>query len=224
LKDISDRTGWRFFREKLPCPVMPRKVKDTMCTSDGSVEPASAATKHVAHLLWRRLSPLVILVLPLFAVAAGLAACTGSAASLETPPAFSLNTQTGPASVSIRQPLPGMTDSESQQVVETAMLRAEPEILQLAPIGTAIPQRRIVWHVDPVFPYGTSRLVLNVFDGATPVWYEQEIIANSAPRAAIVGTIESMTRRLAAVKDNRSQNFASAGAMSPKGGNSLPHA
>ena len=169
------------------------------------IAPASVSAEHVAHLLWTRLSSIVILVLLLLA----LAACTGSAAVLATRPAFLVETPTGPASVSIRGPLPGMTDSQSEKMIEMAMLRAVPNNVRLAPVGAPFPQGRIVWHADPDSP-GISRLVVNVLVGAGPVWHEEVVVADSSPEATMIDTIGAITRRLAAL------NFAGSGAMSPK--------
>jgi hypothetical protein len=55
---------------------------------------------------------------------------------------------------------------------------------------------RIVWHVTPVAARGVSRLVVNLFNGATPFAYEQVVVANTAPPVAITYTIGMTIRQL----------------------------
>ena len=62
----------------------------------------------------------------------------------------------------------------------------------------AIPAQRIVWHVDLAAARGVSRLVVNVFDGADPYAYEQAVVSNDTPSAAIASVVQSMSKRLLA--------------------------
>src|ERR1700757_4569613 len=97
-----------------------------------------------------------------------VSACTGSPTTLALEPDFQVTTPTGPASVSIRETPPGMSFAEFEYAVSTGMRSAMPESQQTTPAATPFPTRRIVWHVYPSFPHGTSRLVVNVFDGSVP--------------------------------------------------------
>jgi hypothetical protein len=125
-------------------------------------------------------------------------ACTGSPASLALRPDFEVKTLGGIASVSIRESLPGMTDSGFEQLVRTGMERAVPGAVFSTLVEIPYPQCRIVWHVNPSVGRGVSTLIVNIFDGAMPAAYEQEVVANSAPTATIVEAIGSATRRLLA--------------------------
>jgi hypothetical protein len=130
----------------------------------------------------------------------GLAACTSSSATLALRPDFDVRTPEGLASVSIREPWPGLTDAEFEHLVRTGMAAAMPGSVHIdvTPGAPPYPQRRIVWHVSPTPARGTSRLVVNIFAGSVPMTYELGVVDNSAPNVAITHTIESMTRRLLA--------------------------
>jgi hypothetical protein len=78
------------------------------------------------------------------------------------------------------------------------MERAASDAVLPVPVQRPSPEFRIVWHVHPYGHGNTSRLVVNIFKASAPFAYEQAVVDNSAPRDAIVGTIESMTRRLIA--------------------------
>lgn len=123
-------------------------------------------------------------------------ACTGSPNTVAMPPDFEVMTPEGMASVSIRESLPNLTDAEFQLAVMTGMAEAMPGrvVEQTAPVP--YPKRRIVWHVNPVAARGVSRLFVNVFDGASPVAYEQETVSNGAPRGAITHAVAALTTRL----------------------------
>lgn len=144
------------------------------------------------QLRWRRAPGLVLA--PLL----GLAACTGSPATLASQPDFEVSTGAGPASVSIRQAPPGVTDTAFVECVKAAMERAAPGSVITGPVEQPFPSRRIVWHVDPTASRGISRLVVNAFNGPTPYAYEQRVVANSAPRIVISSAIESMSTHLLA--------------------------
>ena len=108
-----------------------------------------------------------------------------------------LETPDGPASVGMNESLPNMTAAESQALMMAAMQKALPAGVAADP--SAGPRLRFVWHVIPIFPSGaTSRLTLNVFDGPAPFWSEQTVIGSDESRQALMGTMESMTSRLAA--------------------------
>lgn len=128
----------------------------------------------------------------------GLAACTGSPATLALQPDFEVMTPAGIASVSIRQSPPGMTDAEFTQLVRVGMERAARGSAIAGRVEPPFPSQRIVWHVDPSPPMGSSRLVVNVFDGANPYAYEQETVTNGPPTAVITSAVESMSERLLA--------------------------
>lgn len=131
----------------------------------------------------------------------GLAACTSSPTSLasQPDPDFEVLTGAGLASVSIRQPPPGITDTDYVECVKAAMERAAPGSVIDGPTTQSFPSQRIVWHVDLTASRGVSRLVVNVFNGSIPYAYEQRVVINSAPRAVISSAIESMSRQLLAV-------------------------
>src|SRR5690348_6900449 len=107
----------------------------------------------------------------------GNAGCTSSSAILRMQPDFAIATQAGVASVSIRSPLPGMTDAETVHLVMAGMERAAPRSLIAGPVKAPFPAQRIVWHVAQTGSRGASRLIVNVFDAMTPYAYEEEVIA-----------------------------------------------
>jgi hypothetical protein len=122
--------------------------------------------------------------------------CTGSTYTVAMPPDFEVMTPEGMASVSIREPLPNLTDTEFQQVVMTGMQSAMPGRLIGQPVAAPFPTRRIVWHVNPIAARGVSRLSVNVFDRATPVAYEQDTVSNGATGGTIMHAVASLTTRL----------------------------
>jgi hypothetical protein len=129
----------------------------------------------------------------------GLAACTGSPATLALRPDFEVMTPAGVASVSIRESPPGMPEARFTQLVKAGMERASPGSVIAGPVEQPFPSRRIVWHVNTAAPpRGISRLVVNVFDGANPYAHEQEVMADSEPKAAISSAVASMSERLLA--------------------------
>ena len=122
--------------------------------------------------------------------------CTGSPYTVAMTPDFEVMTPEGMASVSIREPLPNLTDAEFQQVVMAGMHSAMPGEFVEQHVSAPFPTRRIVWHVNPVAARGVSRLSVNVFDGGTPVAYEQDTVSNGAPRGTVMHAVASMTTRL----------------------------
>ncbi len=123
-------------------------------------------------------------------------ACTGSPATLSIRPDFEVTTSVGAASVSIREPLPGLTYDESERLLRAGMAsvtRVSSDDVSLAP---PYPEHRIVWHVTPTGGRGTSRLAVNIFVGSVPVAYEEQEVDNSAPREALIFAIASLTRQL----------------------------
>jgi hypothetical protein len=128
----------------------------------------------------------------------GLAACTGSPATLALRPDFEVMTPAGVASVGIRQSPSGMTDAEFAHLVSVGMARATPGAVIADRVQPPFPSQRIVWHVNPSASRGMSQLVVNVFNGANPYAYEQEAVTNDAPPAMITSAIESMSARLLA--------------------------
>lgn len=138
---------------------------------------------------WHRPVIALLLAVMSFACPAAHAAETG----------FALATPRVLVRVIIREPLPDMSMPESTALLRRAMLHAIPGTVAAdLPNGTAA-QLRFVWHVIPVYPDGaTSRLVLNVFAGGRPFWYEQSIVGSDEARKALVGTAAAMMRRFAA--------------------------
>ena len=132
----------------------------------------------------------------------GPAACTGSPTTLALQPDFAIKTSAGIASVSIRESPPGLTGREFEQLVRTGMDRAAPGAVLPDPVHAPFPPVRIVWHVNPIGPHGTSKLVVNIFNESAPVAYEQATVDNSAPPIAIMRTVESLTNRLIAIHAN----------------------
>ena len=116
-------------------------------------------------------------------------------------PAFEVTTAGGPASVSIRETPPDMTFAEFQNAVKTGMQSAKPASWQPTCVAAPFPNRRIVWHVYPIFPRGTSRLVVNVFNGSIPFEHAQQVIDNTAPPSTVVYAVRTLTERLAAQLD-----------------------
>jgi hypothetical protein len=110
-------------------------------------------------------------------------------------PDFEVMTPAGVANVSIRQSPPGMTRAEFTRFVDAGMKHGTGDTGSIEP---PFPSQRIVWHVNPSASRGMSRLVVNVFDGASPYAYEQETVASSAPPAEIRSAVESMSHRLMA--------------------------
>ncbi len=152
--------------------------------------PVSAAWA-ICRSGWRSLVAALVLVSPI-----GLAACTGSPATLALRPAFEVESPNGIASVSVRGSWPGMTDSEFVQLVKAGMARAASGSVISGPVDAPFPERRIVWHVNPGIGRGVSVLMVNIFDGSVPVSYKQEVVANDASAATIEATIELLTTRL----------------------------
>ena len=131
----------------------------------------------------------VVSLLSLF----GLTACVGSPGQQ---PTFALKSPSGLVGVSIRSPLPGRTDSEFETLVKSGMLQAIPSSTLVPPLTAPFPERRLVWHVSVDVPHGTSRLILNMFEGSRAVAYNQEHIGSDASSVEILAAIESMTQRL----------------------------
>jgi hypothetical protein len=161
------------------------------------------------RIVWRKglRAPAVALAL---ASLIGLSACTGSPATLESQPDFEVTTRIGVATVSIRESLPGMTDSEFAQSVRRGMERSAPGSVLAGPVEAPFPRLRIVWHVNPIAPRGVSRLLVNIFDGSVPFAYEQQVVSNSAPMTATTSAIASTSRRLFAVIDHLGGNLGPA--------------
>jgi hypothetical protein len=128
----------------------------------------------------------------------GLAACTGSPATLALQPDFDMATPAGTASVSIRQAPLGMPDRQFLRLVEAGMEHAAPGSVNPGPVNPPFPVRRIVWHVTFNPRGGTSRVVVNVFNGSVPYAYEQDVIENDAPKRVLTYTIRSLSSRLLA--------------------------
>jgi hypothetical protein len=91
-----------------------------------------------------------------------------------------------------------MTDLEFTHLVSAGMERGMPGAVIAGQVEQPFPSRRIVWHATPTASRGTSRLVVNVFNGPNPYAYEQETVANSAPTVVITSAIVSMSKRLLA--------------------------
>jgi hypothetical protein len=123
-------------------------------------------------------------------------ACTGSPATLSMRPDFEVATSAGTASVSIREPMPGLTYAESEQLVRAGMASVMRVSSDDVPMTPPFPERRIVWHVQPTAGRGTSRLAVNIFAGSVPVAYVQEVVANEATRRTMTFAIASLTKRL----------------------------
>jgi hypothetical protein len=128
----------------------------------------------------------------------GLAACTGSPATLAMQPDFDVATPAGTASVSIRQAPLGMPDRQFARLVETGMEQTAPGSVIPGPVNPPFPAHRIVWHVTLAPTRGMSRIVVNVFDRSVPYAYEQDVIDNDAPEPILTSTIRSLSRRLLA--------------------------
>ena len=130
--------------------------------------------------------------------ALGLSACsTGSPATQALRPDFEMLTSAGIASVSIREALPGVTGTEFKRMVMAGMEQAAPRSILNGPLTPPYPQRRIVWHVSPGIR-GTSEVVVNIFDGTTPVAYAEASLPDMGPRDQVIDTIRSLTERLLA--------------------------
>ncbi len=123
------------------------------------------------------------------------AVCHGSPSTL--PPAFLVKTSAGIESVSIRELIPGLTDSDFGKLVLSGMERAlPPGSVLLGPVEAPYPQCRIVWHVDPSAGRGELRLIANIFDRSIAVAYEQIEVVNDAPTVEVTNAIEMVTERL----------------------------
>ena len=123
-------------------------------------------------------------------------ACTGSPATLSIRPDFEVTTSVGTASVSIREPLPGLTYDESERLLRAGMASVTRVSSDDVPMVPPYPEHRIVWHVTPTGGRGTSRLAVNIFVGSVPVAYEEQEVDNSAPRGSLTFAIASLTRQL----------------------------
>jgi hypothetical protein len=129
---------------------------------------------------------------------AGLAACAGSPAPAALHPDFEVMTPAGVASVSVRQPLPEMTEAQFAQLVSIGMRPVARENVIAGSGEPQTPSQRIVWHDNLAPSRGMSLLVVNVFDGADPYAYEMATVPNDAPTMVITSAIESMSVRLLA--------------------------
>jgi hypothetical protein len=76
------------------------------------------------------------------------------------------------------------------------MLQAIPTSKLVPPLAAPFPERRLVCHVSVDVPNGTSRLILNMFEGPRAVAYDQEHMGSDASKVEILAAIESMTQRL----------------------------
>jgi hypothetical protein len=151
--------------------------------------------------------------LPLFF---GITGCTGSPTTLALAPSFEIKTPFGLAGVSIREALPGTTNEAFAKMVKAGTEQGA-SVTAIDPPAAApspIPRMRIVWHVTPVAARGVSRMVVNIFNGATPFAYEQVVVANTAPPAAITYTIGVTTRQLFA-RAERQGDLSALAQMSP---------
>jgi hypothetical protein len=146
-------------------------------------------------------TPSILWLLALSAVSA----CTGSPATLALRPDFELATPTGLASVSIREAPSDMTLAEFDRTVKAGMQTALGASIEPSPAVGPFPERRIVWHVNAMPARGASRLVVNVFNGSVPFAYEQQVVDNADTPDVLVGTVQSMTRRLFAAIDRHDQ-------------------
>ena len=77
--------------------------------------------------MFARLAPAAFARTLALVLLSGLAACTGSPATLAMRPDFEMMTPAGLASVSIRQSPPDMTDAEFTRLVIAGMTRAAPD-------------------------------------------------------------------------------------------------
>jgi hypothetical protein len=107
-------------------------------------------------------------------------------------------TPAGVASVSLRQPLPAMTEAASTKLIIAGMRQAALDNQLIGPVSQPFPSQRIVWHDNPSGSRSTSLLVVNVFDGADPYAYEETTIPDSAPTAIVTSEIASMSKRILA--------------------------
>jgi hypothetical protein len=180
-----------------------------MCTRGRQFSPVSAwKVISAQRILWSRSRALVALAL---GTLLGPAACTGSPATLELQPDFAVKTPNAIISVSIRESLPGMTDSEFEQLVRKSMARALPGHVVRGPVKPPFPRCRVVWHVEPTGPRAVSMLMVNIFDGSVPVAYEEDTVVNSAPTAALTYAIDLLTTQLLAPYAQADANSASDG-------------
>jgi hypothetical protein len=159
---------------------------------------ADSLRKRKTIAMVARITPVAFARMRALLLLYGLAACTGSPATLALQPDFEVTTPAGITSVSIRQSPPGMTDAEFTQLVKAGMEGAARGSVIAGRVEPPFPSQRIVWHVNLSASRGISRLVVNVFDGPNPYAYEQETVTNSAPTAVITSAVESMSERLLA--------------------------
>jgi hypothetical protein len=138
---------------------------------------------------------IALMTVPLLSLL-GLTACVAAPKNSGRQPAFELQSSKGLAGVNIRMALPNRTDSESQRLITAGMLQAVPGATLVAPLAGPFPARHFVWHVDYNVPNGTSRLVLNQFEGSKAVAYVQENIDADASNQELLAAIEAMSSRL----------------------------
>ena len=157
-----------------------------------AARPLATEGSHVAR--GKRL-PIAFIAVPLLSLF-GLTACLGAPRGLVQQPTFELKSPTGLVGVTIREPLPGRTDSEFETLVKSGMLQAIPASTLVTPPLAPFPERQLVWHVSLDVPHGTSRLILNMFEGPRVVAYDQEHVGSDASKVEILSAIKSVTRRL----------------------------
>ena len=152
----------------------------------------------------------------------GLAACTGSPATLALQPDFEVMTPAGVASISVRQPLPEMTEAQFSRLVTTGMKRVDRDNVISGRVESPTPSQRIVWHDNLSPSRGMSQLVVNVFDGAGPYAYELATVPNDAPTVVITSAIESMSVRLLAdIAAHANMSNQHGGNVPPSGANQM---
>jgi hypothetical protein len=156
------------------------------------IQMTTAGGSPVARAKWTQIA-FILVSLPSLS---WLTACVGSPRVLAQQPTFELNSPAGLVGVSIRSPLPGRTDSEFEALVKSGMLQAIPNSTPVTLPTAPFPQRRLVWHVSLDVNRGTSRLILNVFEGSRALTYDQEHMGSDASKAEILAAVESMTQRL----------------------------
>lgn len=125
-----------------------------------------------------------------------LPSCTGGTETLSLVPAFEIATPGGLAGVSYRAPMPDLTDTASEQVIEAGMKRGCVCAINPAPVTDSHPKLRIVWHVDRIGRSSARLLLVNVFGGDSIIADDQQDISADTSREALVGIVSLMTVRL----------------------------
>ena len=107
-----------------------------------------------SHVARGKRLPIAFIAVPLLSLF-GLTACLGAPRGLVQQPTFELKSPTGLVGVTIREPLPGRTDSEFETLVKQWDVAGHTRVNAGDPPLAPFPERQLVWHVSLDVPHHT---------------------------------------------------------------------